>query len=309
MTGTEPAVLEPERIARMRAGVMGAVEADRRSRRRSRLVVGAAAAATVVVIGGAVGAGLSGGLVSGSDSQSAGTSSADIAAEPDTASRAEVEPPSRSTIITTGSISVRVDDVDRAAAAIRAFATARGGRIDGESVESQDAPFADLTVRVPATHVPALRELVESTGDVRSMNVSREDVATQVADVESRIASLETSIRRLRAIVAEADSTQALLQAETQLTQRQSDLESLQAQERVLRDQTSLATIQVSLHSDEAPRAVEPDGFRGGLTDGWNALVAATNTVVTAAGFVVPWLLPLGALVTVVALARRRRRS
>lgn len=310
MTGTEPAVVELERVARMRAAVMDAVESDRRSRRRARAVLGGVAAAAVVVIGGGVGVGVI-------DSQQSPDQADSKIADQGGASRAEVSPGDAEqdatvdlqTVITTGSLSAEVDDVATSVRAVRAFAAAHDGRIDGEVLEQGSSPYADLTVRVPAQHVPGLRDAMEQTGDVRSFNVQREDVATQVADVEARIASLETSIRRLRAIIAEADSTQDLLQAETQLTQRQSDLESLQAQRRVLADQTSLATIQVSLYSDEAPRAVEPDGFRGGLTDGWNALVAATNAVVTAAGFVLPWLLPLGALVAVVAILRRRRRA
>src|SRR5690606_16962347 len=100
-----------------------------------------------------------------------------------------------------------------------------------------------------------------------------------------------------------------LLDAEAQLTRRQAELEGLQAQRRVLVDQTSLATVQVALHSEDSARTVETDGFTGGLTRGWNALVDATNAVVEAAGFLVPWLLPVGLAGAVVLAVRRRRRA
>jgi len=311
MTRTEPAVLEPERVERMRATVMGAVEADRRARRRrARLALGGVAAAAVVVVGGVVGVGVLG-------ERSAVLEQSDSGASSDTAAR-EVAPQDEGagertgveteTVVTTGSLSAEVDDVDEAVRVLRTFTTGHEGRIDAESLEQGSSPYADLTVRLPARHLDGLRDAVERAGDVRSMNVQREDVATQVADVEARMASLETSIRRLRAIIARADDTQDLLEAETQLTRRQADLESLQAQRRVLADRTSLATIQVSLYSDEAPRAVEPGGFAGGLTDGWNALVAAANAALAAVGFLVPWLLPLGALVAIGVLVRHRRR-
>ncbi|WP_313409871.1 DUF4349 domain-containing protein [Aeromicrobium sp.] len=317
MTGTEPAVLERERIERMRAQVMGTIERDTSARRtrRSWIAVGGVAAAAVVVVGGAVGAGLNGGLMSGSDSMSAGGSSAERAAVEDSgASRAaddvatEEDQAPAETVITTGSMSARVDDIDETAFAIRAFAAGLGGRIDGESLEAGRYPSGELTVRIPAQRLDALRDLVEEAGEVRSMNVNREDVATQVADVDARIASLETSIRRLRAIISESSTTRELLDAEAQLTQRQSDLEALQAQRRVLRDQTGLATIYVSLSPTEAAKSVEPGGFVGGLTQGWNALVATTNALVTAAGVAVPWLLPLALLGGLAALARHRWR-
>lgn len=315
MTGTNPAVLERERIERMRAGVMGAIEAERaarRGRRRARIALGGVAAAAVVVIGGVVATGLTGGQTGSSDSMSIAedapgrtSMSREGGAAVDEASGEETTP--LETVITTGSMSARVDDIDDAVTQIRAFAAAQGGRIDGESLEAGKYPYAELTVRVPSAQVFALRRLVDDAGEVRSMNVDREDVATRVADVEARIDSLETSIRRLRAIIGESSTTRDLLDAEAQLTQRQADLEALQAQRRVLRDRTGLATIQVSLSPTEGARAVEPDGFRGGLTTGWNALVATTNAVVTAAGVVVPWLVPLGLLGGLVLLVRRRR--
>ena len=60
------------------------------------------------------------------------------------------------------------------------FQNARGagheGRIDAETLEQGSSPYADLTVRLPARHLDGLRDAVERTGDVRSMNVQREDV-------------------------------------------------------------------------------------------------------------------------------------
>lgn len=316
MTGTEPAVLERERIERMRTGVLRTIEAERaarRGRRRARIALGGVAAAAVVVIGGVVGVGLTGGQTGGADSMSAAedsdratVTSRDAGAAVDEASPQDTT--ALEAVITTGSMSARVDDIDEAVARIRSFAAEQGGRIDGESLDTGKYPYAELTVRVPAARLGVLRDLVDDVGEVSSMNIEREDVATRVADVEARIDSLETSIRRLRAIIDESSTTRDLLDAEAQLTQRQADLEALQAQRRVLRDRTGLATMHVSLHPTEGAKSVEPGGFRGGLTTGWNALVATTNAIVTAAGFVTPWLVPLGLLIAVALAVRRRLR-
>ncbi|MBA4608101.1 DUF4349 domain-containing protein [Aeromicrobium sp. Marseille-Q0843] len=317
MTGTELPVLEPERIERMRAGVMDAVTEHaaqaRRRRRRVRGALAGAAAAAVVVVGG-VGIGLSGGLVGttgGSDSGTSEVSDLEAPAAREDAGAAEAEAddaeaPFVTTVVTRGSMSVEVDAVDDAVASIRDFVGGTGGRIDSESLERSSA---SLVVRVPAGDVEPLRRELDELGDISGVFLERSDQATVIADVDARIESLETSIRRLRAIIADSSSTRDLLDAEAQLTQRQGELESLQAQRRALRDETSLATIDVSVVARDSARSVDPgDGFVGGPPRGWNALVDTVDALVTAVGVAVPWLLPVG-LVAAVALAFRRWRA
>jgi hypothetical protein len=324
MTGTEPAVLEPERIEQMRSAVMDDVEEQERSarrrRRRVRVALAGAAAAVVAVAGVGIGVGtFLGGSSGGYDSMT----SEDVAAEKSAGDDAGGEgttaridgavedsaAPAETTVVTTGSLSAEVDDVEGAVAAVRTFAAARGGRIDGELLEGSGTPYAELSVRVRAGEVESLQRELDERGEVQSVNLERVDVGARVADVQARIDSLEASITRLRSIIGESASTRDLLEAEAQLTRRQADLEGLQAQRRVLRDQTSLATIQVLLHAPDSARAVEADGFTGGLTRGWNALVDTMNAVVEGAGFLVPWLVPLAVAGAVVAAVNRRRHA
>lgn len=311
-------VLEPERVARMRSNVMERIDTDEqrattaRGRRRRRIIVGVAAAASAAVVGGlGVGA-----LTELSGQQS--TMSADI--ESDSSAGAESlagketpdQPPGTplaSTVIVSGSMSVTVTDAETALDDLEAFARERGGRIDDERLDTTTTRMnATATVRLPASQVPELRRELDRLGTLGSVELSREDVATQVADVDARIESLRTSIGRLRDIVAQSTDTKALLDAEARLTERQGELESLQAQRRVLQDRTSLATVSVDITEREAAAAVEPSGFLGGLTRGWNALAATTNAVVTTAGILTPWFLPAGLLVAL-ALAVRRGAS
>lgn len=316
MTGPETPVLEPERIAAMRRHVLDTVEADRataagRARRR-KVLWACGAAAAVAVIGGVVVPQVTGAPSGDSATSSAQDQSLSAPAESDSAGittpDASTEP-FTSTVVATGSMRVRVNDTERAVDRLESFAAARGGRLDGENVSTSDGrTVADVVVRVPGEDVSALRSELDRLGTVESVEVSRTDVATQIADVDARIESLQASIARLRAIIAAAPTTKDLLDAEQQLQQRQSDLESLQAQRRVLRDQTSLATITVTVDESPTAAAVEPSGFVGGLTRGWNGLVAATNAAVTALGLALPWLAPLAVVGGLVLLVRHRPR-
>lgn len=315
MGGTRTPALERERIDRIRARVMADVETDARRRRRRRTVLGGVVAASLIVLAGTAGVGIGarslGGSADGAGSRSeivaGSTVEHDDGLQDAKTTDGTASSVMRASVVTTGSISVRVDGVERAVEAVRAFVTARGGRVDAESVEQGSAAYADLTVRVPAAGIGGLRTVLEDQGSVRSMTVQREDISAAVADVDARVVSLETSIRRLRQIVDDAGTTADLLAAEKQLTDRQAQLEALQARQRVQTDRTSLATIEVSLYVKSDPGDEGPSGFRGGLADGWRTLVAATGAAVTAAGFLVPWLVPLAVLAGAVVFVRRRR--
>jgi hypothetical protein len=60
------------------------------------------------------------------------------------------------------------------------------------------------------------------------------------------------------------------------------------------------------------PVAADPAGFGDGLAAGWNGLVATLNGVVVALGFLLPWLVVLGAAAVLawwITRALRRRRA
>ena len=64
----------------------------------------------------------------------------------------------------------------------------------------------------------------------------------------------------------------------------------------------------VTFEQRSKPGAVAPGGFLGGLVKGWNSVVDTVNSVVTAAGVLVPWLAIVGGLALVWWVVRRVRR-
>jgi hypothetical protein len=318
-------LMDDERAARLRQDVLHEIDADteRRGRRGRRLRAGVAAACAVVVLGG-VGSTLlqpTGGS-SSSDSASAG-SSAEVAPgrSGDSASGGDAQDDSGGAtssqverqVVTTGSATVRVDDPARAADRLAAWVGEDGGRVDQRSeLEAEDGGLASatMTLRVPAATVDRTVAELRRTGTVVSLDVGRDDVTTEVADLDARIRSLTTSVERLREILAEADDATDLLAVEQSLSDRQAELESLQAQRRVVGEQGSLATLTVELVARDTADVVDPGGFGGGLVSGWDALVAVTDTLVTWLGALLPWAGLLGAVWLLGALGRRlpRRR-
>lgn len=302
-------LLDEDRTTRMRSTVMAAVADDTRRRgqkMRRRLGVTAAAAAVLVV--GTVGTSLvtapGGGDDRGADtamSSSAAQDSAGRAALEDVESSAAQDGDDKSVapiddattreVVVTGSASLTVKDPRDAATRLAGWVEGHGGRIDAREIDdSGDAAHAFLTLRVPAGQVTATLKHLESYGDVTGVSVSNDDVTATGRDLDARIKALRISIDRLEAILSKASSSRDVVAAEQALTQRQEQLEQLTTQRRALSEQVALATLSVDLSAHEKTGTVDPGGFRGGLKDGWNALVDVVNRLVEGLGAALPWL-------------------
>ncbi len=146
-----------------------------------------------------------------------------------------------------------------------------------------------------------------------SQTQQAQDVTGQVADVQARVEAQRASVRRIQALLARADTIGEVVTVEAQLAQRQSDLESLEAQQKALADQTTLATLQVSVVGpDPAGTEEDPTGFVAGLDKGWTAFTAAVTAGLTALGAMLPFvgfLLVLGLPLLAWSRSRGRRAA
>lgn len=218
--------------------------------------------------------------------------------------------------IITGYMTVTVDvPGDAALEAIRIVEGA-GGRIDGRreyAPANGDKGSADLTLRIPADGLDDTIDRLGALGEVIEISTTAADVDSQVKDVDARVKSLQASVDRLTALLATASDVDQLVAIESELTQRQGDLESMLAQQRSLGDAVSLATISLSLISEEdAPPPPAPVTFLTGLESGWNSFVAFISGAVVVVGVLIPWLVffaVVGAIVYGVLRWRKRRRA
>lgn len=229
-------------------------------------------------------------------------------------------------VIVRADMTVRVDDLDTAYAAM-ALAAGRHGAViasqttsDGDILPvpqpgaAEDAGVAacpstgcptsyassTTTYRVDNDEVDDLIRDLSALGTVEASFRTTEDVSTQVADVDARIETAEASLARVRVLMDKAVTIADVVALEAELSRRQADLESLQAQQRVLADQTAQATVTVRLVDEQAPAVVEEEtGFLAGLSAGWDAFTGAAVVALTVIGALVPFLLvlvPLGLL-------------
>jgi hypothetical protein len=220
-------------------------------------------------------------------------------------------------LIRTGTVALRSDDVARARFDVQKVVDAAGGEIGEETTSADDdgeAELARLVVRVPASRFAQTMAELEKVADLISTDTMTEDVTTQVIDTDVRVKLQRRSIERISLLLERAGSLRDIIRIEQELARREADLASLEQQQAYLDDQTSFSTITVSLERpEEAKKKDEEDtddaGFVAGLKAGWSGLTAATTAGLTVVGA----LLPFAAVVVLVGgpvllLVRRRTR-
>lgn len=216
-------------------------------------------------------------------------------------------------IVYTGSMTVRVNDVEKAATRAASIVTAAGGFVGGDKRTSDDnRSEATLELRVPAAKFGAVVDDLAGLGEQEQRDINTQDVTEESLDLDARITSQRARVESGRRLLAQASTLSDLVMLEGELAKREADLASLEAKKRRLSDLTALSTITAVLLGPDAraPGDGGPQtGFLAGLKAGWAAFVASLQILLTVLGALLPWLVTLGVPVLggVIWLARRLR--
>jgi len=252
------------------------------------------------VASGSSGAGAAGsGVLSSASSGANAPASGSTSSSPSAISTTELTGPK---VIENASVdlSVRRSGINDAVTRLGDLAQADGGFVSHSATQSGDSsPSANLTLRIPDAQYPAAIDSIRGLGKVTSMTSSGDDVTSQYVDLQSQIAALQGSQRQYLTILARATSIGDILAVQAQLDSVDSQLQQLQGQENVLADQTTYATISVSVVAAGVPARPQPQP-QTGLALAWHRAVAGfsagVDVLVTAAGPVLFALLLLAGL-------------
>jgi len=283
----------------------------------------AGSGASVLASGSSTGAGTAsaasggGGAAVGSvgvASSGSGTAAGPGAPLPSAISTAELTGPK---VIETASVDLRVgrSGINDAVTRLGDLAQADGGFVSHSTTQSGDGtPSANLTLRIPDAQYAAAIDSIRGLGKVTSMTSSGDDVTSQYVDLQSQITALQGSQHQYLTILAKASSIGDILAVQAQLDSVDSQLQQLEGQENVLADQTTYATISVSVLAAGVPARPQPQP-QVGLALAWHRAVAGfgsgVDALVTAAGPLLFVLLLLSGLWALyrggrVLIARRR---
>jgi len=186
-------------------------------------------------------------------------------------------------IIRTVDMSLVVEDTDVTVAAVQEQVKGYGGYVaDSRRWFSNEQPYANMTIRVPAGDLDAFLDAIRGMAiRVESESSSGQDVTEEYADLDARLRNLEATETELRELLTEVrenrGKAEEILQIHRELTNIRSQIESLKGRQQYLERMTALSTIQLSIRPKEAPKSVTQDS--------WNPLVTLSNAVSALLGF------------------------
>lgn len=146
-------------------------------------------------------------------------------------------------------MTLEVDDTDDFPATVETIgemAEAMGGYMQSESSTS-------ATILVPTDRIDEALEKVEKLGKVTYKNVTVVDATANYVDMQIRIENLRKMRVRLTELVNQSTSVKDVLEVERELARVTSELERIEGQMRLLGQQTSFATINVTLEERVKP--------------------------------------------------------
>ena len=150
-------------------------------------------------------------------------------------------------IVYVGMMFVEVEDVRQATQQAQVAIAGLGGLVFSQHTTTEPVPRTELTFKVlPEDFAEAMRRL-EALGDLKSQQISADDVTERVVDLESRIITSRASVERLRSFLENATELETVAELESQLLSRETDLERLRGQLRTIQDLVALATVSLTL--------------------------------------------------------------
>jgi hypothetical protein len=194
-----------------------------------------------------------------------------VAGAPGGGSTAAATPSLPEQLVIEAWLTLEVDEVQRAAAAIRSRVEEAGGRIINEQLAGGATSWSgSMKMRLPPKEVSGFVGWLDSLGEIQSKRVQGTDVSRQLFDQEIALTNLTRTLDRLRQLLdREGLAMKDILEIEKEMTRLRGEIERIKGEQRFLRDRVAFATVEVSLRRREGvilgPKAKLYPGVRANL--------------------------------------------
>lgn len=210
-------------------------------------------------------------------------------------------------VIRTADVTLIVEDTRTAVNQLRSLANTSGGYVaDSNLWQVQDNLMrGSVTLRVDAGRFEDVLDRIKQMAlEVERESVDSQDVTQEYTDLDSRVRNLEAAEQELLALLSDVrqqtNSADEVLQVYRRLTEIRGEIEQIKGRMQYLDNQTSLATINVTLIPKEEKPIIQA-GWQPGetLRSALGALASAGQWLVNAAIWLVVFVLPVGLVVAV----------
>jgi len=191
----------------------------------------------------------------------------------------------------------------------RGVAHRYGGFVEKSSI--QPGKTGQMEIRVPARNFDATITALEKLGSLEHESIKGQDVTAQFVDLQARLSIAQTHRDVLVKLLSKAHSPEQFVRMQNLVDDAQLKVEQLQGEIRLIKNQTSKATIDLSMRM--AGVAVPTHGAveHPGLGSAWAHAIAGFFGVVFAVVVGLGYLVPIAVVLLIgwVVVRRFRRRT
>ncbi|MFA5985780.1 MAG: DUF4349 domain-containing protein [Parcubacteria group bacterium] len=174
--------------------------------------------------------------------------------------------------IKNGSLTMRVNDVDRAVEQMTAVATEHKGEVYSSNFyqDTQDIKSGTVEVRVPVDQFGSTFEALKKVATVVvGESTSGQDVTLAYRDLQARLKNKQAEEQSFLKILEQSGKLSDVIDVTREVSRVRGEIEQLQAQITYMESQTDYATITISVTEDENVT----------FSDQWRPLQVAKETI------------------------------
>ena len=173
-----------------------------------------------------------------------------------------VDPTQSRLLIRTVNMSVETKELDKVKTDLEIIVGADGGYIESSNLSGtgKDKNLRTLTytIRVPADQLDAIIAAVGNSCTVLSSNENSVDVTLEYVDTKSRVESLRVEYNQLMELLRNADDLDQIITLQNRLTEVRYQIESYESRLRVLENQVTYATLNLTIREVLEETVIEP---------------------------------------------------
>lgn len=173
-----------------------------------------------------------------------------------------VDPTKGRLLIRTVNMSVETKEIEKVKTDLEILVGADGGYIESSNMSGtgKDKNLRTLTytIRVPADQLDAIIAAVGNSCTVLSSNENSVDVTLEYVDTKSRVESLRVEYDQLMTLLKNADDLDQIITLQNRLTEVRYQIESYESRLRVLENQVTYATLNLTIREVLEDTVIEP---------------------------------------------------
>lgn len=158
-------------------------------------------------------------------------------------------------LIKRGNVNIEVQNLKKAQESVEKWCQDFGGYVESFS----DSPtFSHYSLRIPVIKFDEALNSVGDLGEIKSKNISTQDVSEQFYDLQTRLSTKKIMKERLQKYLTQAKDVKDMLQIEKELNNTISEIESMEGRMKRLSGQIEFSSVNISL---ELPHRTTDEGF------------------------------------------------